>query len=79
MNIGDAIHASDLRTDAFEILLADDITIVSVVLPQKLEEVVVELDEDGLEFEDEEGEEGEEGSEKSAEDSKESKEGSDDK
>lgn len=77
LNIGDAIHAADLRTEAFEILLADDITIVSVVLPQKLEEPVVEVDEEGLEFEDEEGAEGEEGSEKSAEDSKESKEGSD--
>jgi hypothetical protein len=37
--------------------MADDITVVSVVIPQKLEETVVETDEDDLEFEDEEGSE----------------------
>ncbi len=57
LNIGDAIHAADVTSDTFEILLADDITIVSVVIPQKLEETTVEVDEDELEFEDEEGSE----------------------
>ncbi len=58
LNIGDGIYASDIQTDAFEILMADDITILSVVIPQKLEEAAAEVDEDDLEFEDEEGAEG---------------------
>jgi len=75
LKIGDAIHAAELKTDEFEILLADDITIISVVIPQKLEEPVVEVDEDELEFEDEEGaEEGEES--KDSEDSDKSDKGS---
>ncbi|NQV15235.1 50S ribosomal protein L25 [bacterium] len=54
--IGDSIHGSELHSDLFEILTGDDITIFSVVLPQKMEEPVVEVDEDEeLEFEDEEG------------------------
>ncbi|MCF6237292.1 MAG: 50S ribosomal protein L25 [Candidatus Marinimicrobia bacterium] len=57
LNIGDTIHAGALHSETFEILMADDITIVSVVIPQKLEETVVEVDEDDLEFEDEEGSE----------------------
>jgi len=78
LNIGDAIHAGDLQSDEYEILLADDITIASVVLPQKLEEPVVETDEDELEFEDEEGSEGAEGAEGS-EESKDSKDSKDSK
>ena len=67
--IGDAIHASDLPTETYEVLLADDITLVSVVLPQKFEEPVVASEDDELEFEDEDGEsaEGEEGAEASDE------------
>lgn len=65
LTIGDAIHAANLRTDAYEILMADDVTIISVVLPQKLEEPVVEVEGDELEFEDEEGAEEDEGSEDS--------------
>jgi len=54
--IGDTIHAAHLHSDLYEILMADDITIVSVVLPQKMEEVVVETEEeDELAFEDTEG------------------------
>jgi len=71
LSIGDAIHAGDLKTDAYEILMADDVTIASVVLPQKLEEVVVEVDEEGLEFEDEEGSGDEEGSDQKSEEPKE--------
>lgn len=80
LNIGDAIHAGDLKSEDFEILIADDITIVSVVLPQKLEETVVETDEDELEFEDEEGAEGSERAEGSegSEGSENAKKGSDD-
>jgi len=66
LNIGDAIHAVDITSDTFEILLADDITILSVVIPQKLEEATVEVDEDDLEFEDEEGAEGDSDSEESS-------------
>lgn len=76
LNIGDAIHAAALHSDEYEILMADDVTIVSVVLPQKLEETVVETDEDELEFEDEEDSEKAEGAE-GAEDSAEKKESSD--
>ncbi len=71
LSIGDAIHVEEIRNDLYEILLSDEITITSVVLPQKLEEPVVEVDEDELEFEDEEGSEdgekseGAEGSDKS--------------
>ncbi len=52
LNVGDGIHASDIQSDDYEVLIADDITIISVVLPQKMEEAVVEVDEDDLEFED---------------------------
>ncbi|MCF7808157.1 MAG: 50S ribosomal protein L25 [Candidatus Marinimicrobia bacterium] len=70
--VGDAIHASDLPTETYEVLLADDATLASVVLPQKFEEPVVETEDDELEFEDEEGAEGEgegngEGSEEKSE------------
>lgn len=71
--IGDAIHVSDLKSEIYEVLLADDITLVSVTLPQKFEEPVVVSEDDELEFEDEEGAEGEgegdgeEGSEKKSE------------
>ena len=71
LNIGDTIHAGALHSETYEILLADNITIVSVVIPQKLEETVVEVDEDDLEFEDEEGSEDSEDSEGKKEDSKE--------
>lgn len=54
LNIGDGIHASDIQSDDYEILIAEEITIISVVLPQKMEEPVVEEDEEDLEFEDEE-------------------------
>jgi len=64
LNIGDGIHASDIQSDDYEILIAEDITIISVVLPQKMEEAVVEVDEDDLEFEDEEGSESEDGEKK---------------
>ncbi len=64
LNIGDGIHASDIQSDDYEVLIAEDITIISVVLPQKMEEVVVEVDEDDLEFEDEEGSESEDGEKK---------------
>ncbi len=57
LSIGEGLYASDIHSDTFEVLLANDITIVSVVLPQKMEETVVEVDEDDLEFEDEEGSE----------------------
>jgi len=60
LNIGEGIHASDIHSDDYEILLAEDITIISVVIPQKMEEAVVEVDEDGLEFVDEDGEESDE-------------------
>ncbi len=62
LNIGDAIHVEDIRTESYEILLADDVTVVSVTHPQKMEieAPVVEEDED-LEFEDEEGAEEAEG------------------
>ena len=64
LNIGDGIHASDIQSDVYEVLLAEDITIISVVIPQKMEEPVVEVDEDDLEFEDEEGSESEDGEKK---------------
>jgi len=64
LNIGDGIHASDIQSDEYEVLIAEDITIISVVLPQKMEETVVEVDEDDLEFEDEEGSESEDGEKK---------------
>ena len=64
LNIGDGIHASDIQSDDYEVLIAEDITIISVVLPQKMEEAVVEVDEDDLEFEDEEGSESEDGEKK---------------
>ncbi len=67
LNIGDGIHASDIKSDVYEVLLAEDITIISVVIPQKMEEPVVEVDEDDLEFEDEEGSESEDGENKEAE------------
>ena len=67
LNIGDGIHASDIQSDVYEVLLAEDITIISVVIPQKMEEPVVEVDEDDLEFEDEEGSESEDGEKKEAE------------
>ncbi len=55
LSIGEGLYASDIHSDTYEVLLANDITILSVVLPQKMEETVVEVDEDDLEFEDEEG------------------------
>ncbi len=64
LNIGDGIHASDIQSDDYEVLLAEDITIISVVIPQKMEEPVIEVDEDDLEFEDEEGSEEEDGEKK---------------
>jgi len=67
LNIGDGIHASDIQSDDYEVLLAEDITIISVVIPQKMEEPVIEVDEDDLEFEDEEGSESEDGEKKEAE------------
>lgn len=67
LNIGDAIHVSDLKSETYEVLLADDITLVSVTLPQKFEEPVVATEDDELEFEDEEGTEGEDGAEGSEE------------
>mgnify|MGYP004000190703 FL=1 len=67
LNIGDGIHASDIQSDVYEVLLAEDITIISVVIPQKMEEPVVEVDEEDLEFEDEEGSESEDGEKKEAE------------
>ena len=58
LGIGEGIHAADLHSDVYEILMADDITILSVVMPQKMEETVVEAeDEDELAFEDSEGSE----------------------
>ncbi len=57
LNIGEGIHASDIQSDEYEVLLAEDITIISVVLPQKMEEPVVEEEDEDLEFEDEEGSE----------------------
>ncbi|MEA3287175.1 MAG: 50S ribosomal protein L25 [Candidatus Marinimicrobia bacterium] len=71
LNIGDAIHAAEITSDTYEILIADDITIVSVVIPQKMEEAVVEVDEDELEFEDEEGSEDSDSSDSSDESKKE--------
>jgi len=59
LGIGEGIHASDLASDVYEVLLAEEVTIISVVIPQKMEEAVVETDEDDLEFEDEEGSEDE--------------------
>ena len=59
--IGDAVHVGDLKSETYEILLAEDITLVSVTLPQKFEEPVVVSEDDELEFEDEEGAEGAEG------------------
>jgi large subunit ribosomal protein L25 len=75
LEIGDGIQVGDVQTDKYEIQLADDITIVSVTHPQKMEieAPVVEEDED-LEFEDEEGAEGEEGAEAEDGESEESKE-----
>ncbi|MBT4035938.1 MAG: 50S ribosomal protein L25 [Candidatus Marinimicrobia bacterium] len=67
LNIGDGIHASDIQSDEYEVLIAEEITIISVVLPQKMEEAVVEVDEDDLEFEDEEGSESEDGEKKESE------------
>ncbi len=64
LNIGDGIHASDIQSDEYEVLLAEDITIISVVIPQKMEEPEIEVDEDDLEFEDEEGSEDEDGEKK---------------
>jgi len=55
LGIGEGIHAGDLHSDIYTIMMADDITILSVVLPQKMEEAVVEDDEDDLDFEDEDG------------------------
>ena len=55
LSIGEGLYASDIHSDTYEVLLANDITILSVVLPQKMEETVVEVDEDDLGFEDEEG------------------------
>jgi len=75
LDIGDAIHAGQLKTEAYEILMADDVTIVSVVLPQKLEEVVVEVDEEGLEFEDEEASGEEESSDQQSDEAKEGSNG----
>jgi len=57
LGIGEGIHAGDLHSDIYTIMMADDITILSVVLPQKMEEAVVEEDEDDLDFEDEESSE----------------------
>ncbi len=56
LNINEGIHTGDIRSDDYEILLADEITIASVVIPQKMEEPEIEVDEEDLEFEDEEGE-----------------------
>lgn len=53
LNIGDVIHAGALHTEAYEIVMADDITIISVAIPQKMEVEAVVEDEDELEFEDE--------------------------
>jgi len=69
LNIGDGIHASDIKSDDYEVLIAEEITIISVVLPQKMEETVVETDEDDLEFEDEEGEESSDDEKKDADSS----------
>ena len=66
LNIGDGIYASDIQSDDYEILIAEDITIISVVLPQKMEEVVVEEEDEDLEFEDEEGSESSDGEKKEA-------------
>ena len=55
LSIGEGLYASDIHSDTYEVLLANDITILSVVLPQKMEEEVVEVDEDDLGFEDEDG------------------------
>ncbi|MCF7825501.1 MAG: 50S ribosomal protein L25 [Candidatus Marinimicrobia bacterium] len=63
LNVGDGIHASDIHSDDYEILLAEDITIISVVIPQKMEEPVIETDEEDLEFVDEDGEESDEDNE----------------
>jgi large subunit ribosomal protein L25 len=52
LNIGDAIHASDLATELYEIMMADDISILSIVIPQKMEVETEVVDEDELEFED---------------------------
>lgn len=52
LNIGDAIHASDLSTESYEIMMADDISILSIVIPQKMEVEAAVVDEDELEFED---------------------------
>ncbi len=57
LGIGEGIHAGDLHSDIYTIMMADDITILSVVLPQKMEEAVVEEAEDDLDFEDEESSE----------------------
>ena len=65
LGIGEGIHAGDLHSDTYTLVMADDITILSVVLPQKMEEAVVEEEDDDLEFEDEEG--SEEGSEEDSE------------
>ena len=60
LSIGDAIHVRDLHTDAYAIVLADDITILSVVIPQKMEMEAAVVEADELEFEDEESEDDDE-------------------
>lgn len=60
LNVNDAIHAGDIHSDEYEILLADEITIASVVVPQKMEEPEIVVDEEDLEFDDEEGSESDE-------------------
>lgn len=57
MVIGDAIHVRDLQTEIWTVLASDDITLVSVQPPQKME-IEAPVVEEGEE-EEEEGEEGE--------------------
>jgi len=57
MNIGDSIHASELESDVYEIQAADELTLVTLTHPQKMEvEAAVEEEDEDLEFEEEEGE-----------------------
>lgn len=65
MEIGDAIHVRDLQTEIWTVLESDDVTLVSVQPPQKME-IETPVVEEGEELE--EGEEAEEGAEEGEED-----------
>ncbi len=63
LNVSDAVFVRDIKIENVEILTADNINVVSVVLPTQIVEPEEEVEgEEGLE-----GEEGEEGAEKSPE------------